>query len=128
MASRGIKLDFSGSAWPRKPVRAKLTIDGQRLLLDDWGEAAGIQCELVRETDWSVLEEIDSALRKRPGLQGPIDDAFCNRFVFVIPSRPATHGVVQRWIDREIEYAQDRWSRLMRGDVRVVQDTACERR
>ena len=58
--------------------------------------------------EWSVVEEIDSSLRKRPGLQGPIDDAFCERFVFVVPSRPAKHGVVQRWIDREIAICANR--------------------
>ena len=55
-------------------------------------------------------------------MQGPIDDAFCERFVIVLPSRPAKHGRVQRWIDRETAYLKTRWSRLMRGDVNVVLD------
>ncbi len=118
-----LKLDFRDSGWPHKPVNGSLVIDGQRLKVEDWEDADGIQCEFTLDGDWSVVEEIDSFLRKRPGLQGPIDDAFCERFVFVVPSRPAAHGVVQRWIDREIAYAQQRWSRLMRGDVRVVADT-----
>jgi hypothetical protein len=118
----GLKLDFSKSGWPHKPVRAALSIDGQQLMLDDWDSAPGIQCELAWDGQWSVVEEFDDSIRKRPGLQGPIDDAFCERFVFVAPSRPAAHGVVQRWIDREFQYAKERWSRLMRGDVRVVLD------
>ncbi|MEO1530428.1 MAG: hypothetical protein AAFX06_33990, partial [Planctomycetota bacterium] len=32
------------------------------------------------------------------------------------------HGRVQRWISRETEYAQNRWRRLMRGDVQFVLD------
>ena len=118
-----LQIDFRESGWPNKPINAQLVIDGQRLTIEDWDLAAGIQCELARGETWSVVEEIDQALRKRPGLQGPIDDAFCERFLFVLPSRPARHGVVQRWIDHEIEYAQDRWRRLMRGKVNVVRDT-----
>jgi hypothetical protein len=116
-------IDFRDSNWPRKPVNAKLRIDGQSLLVEDWDVAPGIQCELARDEDWQVVERIDKGMRKKPGLQGPIDDAFCDRFVFVLPSRPAKHGQVHRWIDRELQYAQDRWRRLMRGQVNVVLDT-----
>lgn len=118
-----LALDFRRSGWP-KTAHAKLTIDGQSIALSDWDEAPGIQCELQKSGEWSVVEVIEPELRKKPGLQGPIDDAFYDRFVFVVPSRPAKHGVVQRWIDREIKYATDRWARLMRGDVRIVEDTA----
>ncbi len=117
-----LKFDFARSGWPTKPFIPTVVINGQRLAMDDWDEAPGLQCELVQEEKWKIVDQIDAAVRKRPGLQGPIDDAFCDRFLFVIPSRPATHGVVQRWIDREIRYAQDRWKRLMRGEVRVVRD------
>ncbi len=118
-----IKIDFRESSWPRQPVNAKLQIDGQSLLIEDWDKAPGIQCELAHDESWRVVEQADNAVRKKPGLQGPIDDAFCGRFVFVLPSRPANHGRVQRWIDRELQYAQDRWRRLMRGQVNVVRDS-----
>ncbi|MFK8111880.1 MAG: prolyl oligopeptidase family serine peptidase [Rubripirellula sp.] len=118
-----LKLDFRDSGWPVRPVQASLMIDGHQMKLDDWDDAPGIQCELEFSDEWKVVEEIDNSLRKKPGLQGPIDDAFYERFVFVIPSRPAKHGVVQRWLDREITYAKDRWKRLMRGEVRVVKDS-----
>jgi hypothetical protein len=123
-----VKLDFRDSPWPSVFGDVELTIDGQTMAVQDWDEAAGIQVELQRteqqgESLWSVVEVIDTTLRKRPGIQGPIDDAFCDRFLFVTPSRPAGHGVVQRWIDREFEYAQQRWQHLMRGDVRIVKDT-----
>ncbi len=118
-----LKLDFRRSPWPALPGNVEVAIDGQKLSVQDWDEADGIQVELKRDADWNVVEVIDDQLRKRPGLQGPIDDAFCDRFLFVAPSRPASHGVVQRWIDREFRYAQQRWKRLMRGEVRVVNDT-----
>lgn len=118
-----LEVDFRDSGWPAKPVNATVKIDGQTLTVEDWDEAPGIQCEFRRDDAWSVVETKDVELRKRPGLQGPIDDAFCDRFLFVIPSRPARHGTVQRWIDRETKYAQHRWATLMRGKVNVVTDT-----
>ena len=126
-----IAIDFRQSGWPGDNNEAKLIIDRDRLLVEDEDDAPGLQCRLLRAGDsgeessggsWHQLSDVDNRLRKRPGLQGPIDDAFCDRFLFVIPSRPAAHGVVQRWIDREIAYAQDRWRRLMRGEVRIVTD------
>ncbi|MEM6688184.1 MAG: prolyl oligopeptidase family serine peptidase [Planctomycetota bacterium] len=78
--------------------------------------------DLGREKNtWQPL--IDEAIRKRPGTCGPIDDAFCGPIVFVRPSRPASHGSVQRFIDREMKFAIRRWREIMRGDVTVVDDT-----
>jgi len=117
-----LELDFRRSGWPGDRSKLTLVIDDDVLSLVDQQPEEGLQCRLVRDQGWRIMTEEDSSLRKRPGLQGPIDDAFCDRFLFVVPSRPAVHGVVQRWIDRELEYAQDRWRRLMRGNVRVVTD------
>ncbi|TWU01151.1 hypothetical protein [Stieleria varia] len=120
-----IELDFSETGWPGKRSDIDIDIDGESYTVEDTGNLKGFQCRLVLETDgkWSQQERASDEIRKRPGLQGPIDDAFCDRFVFVLPSRPARHGRVQRWIDRETRYAQERWSRLMRGDVQVVMDS-----
>ena len=127
----GVAIDFRESGWPGDANDAKLMIDRDRLIIEDDNDAAGLQCRLacvgasgddLSGGSWHQLSGNETRLRKRPGLQGPIDDAFCDRFIFVIPSRPAAHGVVQRWIDREIKYAQSRWRRLMRGEVRVVTD------
>ncbi len=117
------EVDFCDSGWPETDQRVEVLLDGQTFQIDDWDEAPGVQCEFEKQKSWRVVEQIDSTLRKRPGLQGPIDDAFCSRFLFVAPSRPAQHGTAQRWIDREFEYAKQRWSRLMRGKVNVVLDT-----
>lgn len=118
------EVDFCDSGWPETNQRVKAQIDGQIFHLDDWSEAPGVQCEFAKNGTWKVVENIDSTLRKRPKLQGPIDDAFCDKFLFIAPSRPAQHGTTQRWINREFNYAKERWARLMRGDVNVVLDTA----
>ena len=119
-----LEVDFSESGWPNRRGKVEIEIDGQTYSVSDSGNLRGFQCRLAKADDgeWTQRDRDDEELRKRPGMQGPIDDAFCDRFVFVLPSRPAKHGRVQRWIDRETAYARDRWARLMRGDVRVVLD------
>ncbi|MEO1529077.1 MAG: prolyl oligopeptidase family serine peptidase, partial [Planctomycetota bacterium] len=88
-----LEIDFSDSGWPNRRGGIDIDIDGQSSFIEDSGNRAGFQCRLARlpEGEWTqrVGEETK---RKRPGLQGPIDDAFCDKFVFVMPSRPARHG------------------------------------
>ncbi|TWU57070.1 Prolyl oligopeptidase family protein [Rubripirellula tenax] len=118
-----LRLNFAKSGWPGDAVPVRVDIDGQSVEAVDGGKAKGLQCELYRDGDWKLERDFAKTLRKRPGVQGPIDDAFCGRFVFVSPSRPAVHGNVQRWIDREMAYASQRWQTLMRGEARFVKDT-----
>lgn len=119
-----LEIDFSDYGWPHRRGEVDITIDGEPYATKDSGNRRGFQCVLEKNTDGHWSQRIGKAdvLRKRPGMQGPIDDAFCERFVIVLPSRPARHGRVQRWINRETSYLKKRWSRLMRGDVQVVMD------
>ena len=116
-----LRLDFGESGWADKSD-VGLDIDGERFLIADTDDRLGLQCNLARGEQWTQLVS-DQTVRKRPGLQGPIDDAFCDRFLIVLPSRPARHGIVERWINREIRYLKSRWARLMRGNVRTVLDS-----
>jgi hypothetical protein len=54
---------------------------------------------------------------KRPGLQGPIDDAFRNRFIVVLPDQPGAQPAVDAWVQAESAHFIQRWRLLMRGDV-----------
>ncbi len=54
--------------------------------------------------------------RKRPGIQGPIDDAFMSRFIVVLPSIDPDSAKLNRWVDFELHHFRERWSGLMRGD------------
>ena len=64
-----------------------------------------------------------AGLRKTHGLQGPIDDAFMDSFVFVRPTGKAAHDAVGKWANAELERAVEHWRRHFRGDARVVDDT-----
>lgn len=63
-----------------------------------------------------------AGLRKRHDLQGPVDDAFMDSFVFVRPGKKAASDAVERWTKSELERAIVHWRRHFRGDARVVLD------
>lgn len=66
----------------------------------------------------------DPKSRKRHGLQGPIDDAFMDPFVFVRPTGTSANEKVGAWAKSEMDRAIERWRRQFRGDARVIDDTA----
>ena len=65
----------------------------------------------------------EGALRKRHGLQGPIDDAFMDSFLMVTPTGKPMNEKVSRWAAAEQAHAMDHWRRQFRGDARVRNDT-----
>lgn len=64
-----------------------------------------------------------AGLAKRPGLHGPIDDAFLSRFLFVRPTGAPKDPVVHAWALREMERAGREWRNVFRGEVRIKNDT-----
>ncbi|MBX7166613.1 MAG: prolyl oligopeptidase family serine peptidase [Pirellulales bacterium] len=66
----------------------------------------------------------DDPLRKIPGLQGPIDDAFLDSFVMVRPTGSTPHERTAAWVDAEMKHAIEHWRKQFRGDARVKDDTA----
>jgi pimeloyl-ACP methyl ester carboxylesterase len=117
------RLDFSKHGWPVGSGYLRLIIDGENLdgptviqgepLITHWAKV---------DQKWEEFDSDPQGMVKRPGLQGPIDDAFTSSFLFVLPSRPCRHGEVERFVDREIAFARERWRQIMRGNDRVVMD------
>ena len=66
----------------------------------------------------------DSLLRKRPGLQGPIDDAFTDRFLMVRPTGKPFNESLGKWAANELAYATNQWRAQFRGDATVKDDVA----
>jgi hypothetical protein len=62
-------------------------------------------------------DEAATDLVKRPGLQGPIDDAFLSRFEIIPASADSDDSIVGRWANFESQHFVDRWRLLMRGDI-----------
>jgi dienelactone hydrolase len=63
-------------------------------------------------------------LAKRHGLQGPIDDAFMDRFLMVRPTGPAFHEMTGNWFAAEMNHAIAHWRLQFRGAARVRDDVA----
>jgi hypothetical protein len=64
------------------------------------------------------------SVQKHHGLQGPIDDAFMDSFIFVRPTGQPLNDKVGKWAQSELDLAIAGWRRVFRGDVRVKDDTA----
>jgi pimeloyl-ACP methyl ester carboxylesterase len=63
-----------------------------------------------------------TSLHKRHELQGPIDDAFLEPFLFVRPSGKSVHPEVEKWVHHELDRAIVRWRRQFRGTPRIADD------
>ncbi len=72
---------------------------------------------------WKTGPLPEEGLRKKPSLQGPIDDAFMDRFLFVRPTGQTANEKAGAWAVAELERAIEHWRRHYRGDVRVKDDT-----
>jgi hypothetical protein len=73
---------------------------------------------------WKLVDKADDGtLRKRHGLQGPIDDAFMDTFVMVKPTGTPINVKVGKWIDGEMNHAVEHWRKQFRGEIKPIDDT-----
>jgi hypothetical protein len=71
--------------------------------------------------DWRIVAAGElPPRRKRPGLTGPIDDAFTTPFVVVPPEGPGLSPEVDAFARREFEHFRRRWRELFRGELPVL--------
>jgi hypothetical protein len=63
-------------------------------------------------------------LHKEHGLQGPIDDAFMDRFLMVRPTGTPMNAKVGAWANGEMNHAIEHWRRQFRGEAQVKDDAA----
>lgn len=71
---------------------------------------------------WGLANTEAPVLRKRHGLQGPIDDAFLDSFVFVRPTGTPLVPSAQEWVKSEEQRAAVEWRRQFRGEAQVRDD------
>ena len=111
-----------------KPVQ--VAIDDQELEAPRAFSDHSWTCQLHRDADgdtlgpWQIGAREAKGLRKRPGLQGPIDDAFLDSFIIVRPTGKSSHVAVNHWVQSEMDRAIREWRLQFRGDARVKDDTA----
>jgi pimeloyl-ACP methyl ester carboxylesterase len=76
-----------------------------------------------KDNNWEAVEKADDGtLRKRHGLQGPIDDAFMSSFLMVEPTGKPLNDKVGGWAATEMKHAVDHWRKQFRGEARVKDD------
>lgn len=68
---------------------------------------------------WRMGAPQTEGLVKRHNLQGPIDDAFMDSFIFVKPTGKARHDAVGKWTQSELAHAVKHWRQQFRGDARA---------
>ena len=105
-----------------KPV---IMIDGQKVSTTSPMTDRSWTVHLVKTgAQWTAGELDPKELRKRHGLQGPIDDAFMDSFVMVRPTGAPMTPAIGAWCAAEQEHAVREWRRQLRGEARVKDDTA----
>jgi hypothetical protein len=107
-------------AWPGLAKGGTVSVDGQAVAVP-----AGAEAQLIKDgSAWRLARTADAGvLRKQPGLQGPIDDAFVTPFLVVEPSGRSADARFQRWVDFEAAHFHERWATIMRGDLRSKRDS-----
>jgi pimeloyl-ACP methyl ester carboxylesterase len=117
-------LDFERGLAPfatgSKPV---LKIDDATITLPAVGGDRSLRVGLVRNGATWKIGELPASLRKIHGLQGPIDDAFMERFVIVRPTGVALTEPAGKWAREQTEYAISEWVHFFRGEPIVKNDT-----
>ncbi len=103
-------LAFNGT----RPRAVKL--DGQRL------EVGTGEVRFARQGDSWRQRSASSGLQKRPGLTGPVDDAFMGAFLFVRPTGRPLNAEIGAWVESELTAARHLWRDVYRGDAPVKDD------
>ncbi|MDQ3330350.1 MAG: prolyl oligopeptidase family serine peptidase [Planctomycetota bacterium] len=115
----------SGRSPFAKAHPVSVEIDGQTLDAPATTSDGSWMISLHRDGEaWQVGPLESASLRKRHDLQGPIDDAFMDSFIFVRPTGESPHATFDEWCHAELDRAIEHWRRHFRGDARVKDDTA----
>jgi hypothetical protein len=95
-----------------------ISLDGQTIVLKS------PQSFAMLDKKWEAPEAKSTALRKVHNLQGPVDDAFMDGFIFVRPTGQPLNPAVGAWVKAEMDRAVIQWRQQYRGDVQIKDDTA----
>ena len=100
----------------------RLTVGGLPVALPEGDRPRSIPFER-RGGRWVWAGDVGRpALAKRPGLQGPIDDAFTCRFLCVRGSGSAWNPAVAAWADASLKRLSAEWHRHYRGELPLKAD------
>ncbi len=106
-------------------VPPTIIIDGKKLKGSPVWSDRSFETHLSKlDGSWKVVTNLDSdTLRKKPGLQGPIDDAFMDSFLFVTPTGTPLNPQIGAWVEAEKTHAIVHWRQQYRGEARTKTDS-----
>lgn len=102
----------------------RVTINGQELPVEKTGTDRSLHAQYYFDGKHWQHGSAPEATRftKQHDLQGPIDDALMQPFLFVRPTREIYEPKLTEWVNAEMNRAIGEWRRHMRGDVRIKND------
>ena len=79
-----------------------------------------------RDGQWAIEDQPDKAAQtgKRPGLQGPIDDAFTGPFLCVRGTGRPWNAGVQEYAEASLRRFSGEWQHYFRGELPIKDDVA----
>ncbi|MFN7919182.1 MAG: prolyl oligopeptidase family serine peptidase [Bryobacteraceae bacterium] len=118
-------LDFGPGGAPMDAAsKATVAIDGTNVEAPAPASDRSFTASFVKSASgWKLAGTEEAGLRKRHGLQGPIDDAFMDRFIIVKPTGSPMLSGSAAWVDQEMKRAITEWRRHFRGEAIVKNDT-----
>ena len=121
-----LALDFASGLCPLDPTRpVMVTLDGTQVSCPPPQSDRSWTVHFQKQgSTWALATEPGETLAKRPGLQGPIDDALLDSFLMVRPTGRALHPATGQWVTTEMQRAQDHWRKQFRGDAPIKDDHA----
>jgi pimeloyl-ACP methyl ester carboxylesterase len=106
-----------------RPVQ--VIVNGQRLASNPvLSDRSWVNSFRMDTNGWTSVPGADTQFRKRHGLQGPIDDAFMDRFLMVRPTGKSINPAIGKWVAGEMTHAVDHWRKQFRGELQPKDDTA----
>jgi hypothetical protein len=116
----GLDVPVQGESYTLK----ELVIDGASVWKANPASAVQIAQARRENGQWALAAKNapENTLRKVPGLQGPIDDAFMSAFLNVAPTGKPMNEKIGAWVTKEMAHAQDHWRKQFRGDAPFVKD------
>lgn len=113
-----LTLDFAGGGSLLEPGEARVHIDGQTVAVAGPDSDRSWRPSFIKTAGkWSAGKLPVAGLRKRHGLQGPIDDAFWNRFIMVKPTGASANSALSGWAAAEMQRAIKEWRGQFRGEA-----------
>jgi pimeloyl-ACP methyl ester carboxylesterase len=91
-----------------------VVIDGQGVDLANFG--------LLMKTSEGWRRAGKAGRYKKPGLQGPVDDAFKDAFLVVRPTGKPENKEAAQYVAETMEQFRKEWAKYMRGEVRIKDD------